>query len=58
MVQKPEINDDVLVRGQVVFFDDDGKVRVQFPGYHWPITIRPEAIAKVIKAKPKWDEAT
>lgn len=46
-----EKGDDVLVRGEVVWIDDDGFLRVRFLGYPYPVTINPEAIFR--SSKPK-----
>lgn len=49
MARKIEKGDDVLIRGEVIWFDDNGLVRVKFPGYQYPITVDPDMIVQVIK---------
>jgi hypothetical protein len=44
-----EKGDDVLVRGEVVWIEDDGFLRVRFPGHQYPATINPDAIEQVTK---------
>jgi hypothetical protein len=55
--KKIEKGDDVLIRGHVVWIDDNGIIRCRIPGYQYPITVDPEQIVDVIKApkvpKPK-----
>ncbi|MEY9198656.1 hypothetical protein ABIA16_003772 [Sinorhizobium fredii] len=51
-MQKVEKGDDVLIRGEVIWIDDNGIIRVKFRGYQYPITVDPDMIEKVIK--PTW----
>lgn len=55
MPRKIEVGDEVVVRGEVVKVEDDGFVRVRFPGYQYPITIQPNAVEQVVKPpKPRF----
>lgn len=49
---KVEKGDDVLIRGEVIWIDDNGIIRVKFRGYQYPITVDPDMIEQVFKAKP------
>lgn len=51
MAKKIEKGDDVLIRGEVVWIDDNGIVRVKIRGYQYPITVDPE----MVEAFVLWD---
>ncbi|MEY9718816.1 hypothetical protein [Sinorhizobium fredii] len=48
MARKIEKGDDVLIRGEVIWIDDNGLIR-KFRGYQYPITVDPDMIEQVIK---------
>jgi hypothetical protein len=50
--KKIDKGDDVLIRGHVVWIDDNGIIRCRIPGYQYPITVDPEQIVEVIKGPP------
>ncbi|MCA1404657.1 hypothetical protein I6F26_10355 [Ensifer sp. IC3342] len=53
MPKKINKGDEVLIRGKVVWFDENGLFRVKIPGYQYPITVDPDRIVDVVKAAPE-----
>ncbi|WP_085025258.1 hypothetical protein [Ensifer aridi] len=53
MEKKIEVGDRVVVRGEVVWIDDDGTPRVEFRGGQYPIRISRSALESVTKPPKK-----
>ena len=51
--QKIDKGDEVLIRGKVIWIDDNGLLRARIPGYQYPITVDPDQIVEVIKHPPE-----